>query len=65
MNLKIKTDFAFAHRGVEVRQYSAGDVVETDDAELIEIATREGWAVDADQPEGKGKKGAPENKSSG
>lgn len=63
MNLKIKTDFAFAHRGVEVKQYTAGEVVETDDAEMIEIATREGWATDADQVESKAKKSAPENKS--
>jgi hypothetical protein len=65
MNLKIKTDFAFAHRGVELKTYTAGEVVETDDAQLIEIAIAEGWAVDADQPESKAKKGAPENKSVG
>jgi hypothetical protein len=65
MNLKIKADFAFAHRGVEFKTYTAGEVVETDDAQLIEIAIAEGWAVDADQPESKAKKGAPENKSVG
>jgi hypothetical protein len=65
MKLKIKVDFAFGHRGVDVRHYAAGDVVDTDDADMIEIATREGWATDADQPESKARKAAPENKSKG
>ncbi len=65
MKLKITVEFDFAHRGVDVRKYPAGEVIEADDPELIEIATREGWAVPADQPEGKAKKGAPENKAKG
>jgi hypothetical protein len=65
MNLKIKTEFVFAHRGVELKTYTAGEVVETNDEQLIEVAIAEGWAVDADQPESKAKKGAPENKSGG
>lgn len=48
MKLKITQDFKFAHRGVEVREYAADTEVETDDAELVEIATREGWAEPAD-----------------
>lgn len=65
MKLKITVDFAFAHRGVDVRQYTAGDSIDADDPELIEIATREGWATSADQPEEKAKKRAPENKAKG
>lgn len=65
MKLKITQDFAFAHRGVERREYVAGEVIEVDDQELIEVATREGWATPADQPEEKAKKRAPENKAKG
>jgi hypothetical protein len=65
MKLKIKTTFLFAHRGVDCREYTEGAVVETDDPDLVEVATREGWAVPADQPEGKARKGAPENKAKG
>jgi hypothetical protein len=65
MKLKIKQDFAFAHRGVDVRHYEAGQEIESDDADLIEVAIREGWAVNSVQPEGKARKGAPENKSTG
>jgi len=65
MKLKIKSTFLFAHRGVEVREYSEGSVVEADDPELIAVATSEGWAAPADQPEGKAKKAAPENKAKG
>lgn len=65
MNLKIKQDFAFTHRGCDVRHYQAGQELETEDADLVEVATREGWAVSADRPQGKARKGAPENKSKG
>jgi hypothetical protein len=65
MQLKIIKDFAFAHRGVEVRSYAAGETIETDDAELITVATAEGWIEDpkADKPpSNKARKAAPENK---
>lgn len=65
MKLKIKQDFAFAHRGCDVRHYEAGQEIEADDADLIEVAVREGWAVSAAQSEGKARKAAPENKSKG
>lgn len=66
MKLKIAKDFTFCHKGYERRDYVEGEVVEADDEELIAVATREGWAVDADAPppENKGKGGAPENKGS-
>jgi hypothetical protein len=63
--MKILSDFAFAHRGYQVREYRAGEVVDADDAEFVEVSVREGWARSADLPEAKAKKGAPENKSKG
>lgn len=65
MKLKITQDFAYAHRGYDRREYVSGDVVDSDDAEMIDVATREGWAVPADKPDGKAKKAAPENKAKG
>lgn len=43
MAMKIKKGFSWAHRGVEVREYRAGDDLKTDDQELITVAKREGW----------------------
>lgn len=65
MKLKIKIGFAWAHFGHQIAHYEAGATVETDDADMIAVATREGWAVPADQPDGKARKAAPENKSKG
>ena len=65
VTLTILEDFKFAHRGVEVRDYTKGETVETDDPELVEIATANGWAeaVGAEKPNRKAKGGAPENKA--
>lgn len=77
MKLKINQDFAYTHRGYERREYAAGEVVDVDDQEMIDVATGEGWAAPADEPaqkeppdqgtppEGKAKKAAPENKAKG
>jgi len=69
MKLKITKDFPFAHNGYDVRQYTAGSEVETDDAEFVAVSTREGWAEAIDQAddkaEKKAKKAAPENKAKG
>ncbi len=45
-------DFSWAHRGVEVVEYPAGALIETDDEDLIAVAEREGWA----NKDGKAKK---------
>lgn len=37
MKIKIPTDFDFAHRGIEIRNYRAGEEVETDDDELVDF----------------------------
>lgn len=44
MRLKALQDFSWAHRNVEVVSYEAGQVIETDDADLIRVALDEGWA---------------------
>lgn len=58
--LDILQDFKWAHRGVEVVEYAKGDAIETDDDDLIEVATSDAnkWAAKAK----KAKTGAPENK---
>lgn len=63
VTLVIAQDFKFAHRGVEVREYAEGETVETDDHELVKVATENGWASQVgEKPKGKSKGGAPENK---
>lgn len=44
MRLKVLQDFSWAHRNVEVRSYEAGQVIETEDDDLIRVAREEGWA---------------------
>lgn len=64
MKLKAKKNFSWAHRGCDVVDYAAGEIIETDDADLIEVATREDWVEGGKkQPaEDKAQKSAPENK---
>lgn len=45
MKLKVKTAFKWAHQGVRVEEFSAGQVIETEDADLIEVSQHEGWTV--------------------
>ena len=42
--LKAKQDFTYFHRGYERSDYKAGDVIDTDDEEMIEVATSQQWA---------------------
>lgn len=48
MKLIAQQDFSWAHRGVEVEHYQAGAEIETDDEDLLEVSTAEGWAAPAD-----------------
>jgi len=48
MKLIAQKDFSWAHRGVEVEQFEAGTEIETDDEDLIEVSTAEGWTAPAD-----------------
>ena len=57
---KIKQSFKFAHRGVDVVEYESGTERAFDDAELIEVATAEGWIEPTKAT--KASKAAPENK---
>ena len=67
MKLTAKTAFSWAHRGVEIEHFEAGQEIETEDQDLIDVATAEGWA-DADgekaakPTQNKAHKAAPENK---
>lgn len=42
--LKVKQDFTYFHRGHERADYKAGDVIDTDDEEMIEVAISQQWA---------------------
>lgn len=67
MKLQIKKTFSFAHDGIRVVEYVADSEVETDDEELVKVATDEKWAelvgqkAAAKTPKVKDK--APENKA--
>jgi hypothetical protein len=62
MQLTVTKPFTWAHRGVEVKEYAAGDldtdaIDQPDVADLIEVATREGWATtDKDEAPKRGRK---------
>jgi hypothetical protein len=45
MKLKITKTFPFAHGGRNVVTYEKGQVIDTDDKELIAVALEEGWAT--------------------
>ena len=69
MKLTAKQAFSWAHRGIDVVHYEAGQEIETDDQEMIAVAVAEGWATDgapkekaAKPPSNKAHKAAPENK---
>lgn len=45
MKLKVKTPFKWAHQGVRVEEFEAGQVIETDDQDLIDVSQEQGWTV--------------------
>jgi hypothetical protein len=45
MQLKVKKSFKWAHRHVDVQEYNVGDVIDTEDEDLIRVAIDEGWAT--------------------
>ncbi len=49
IKLKVKTPFKWAHQGVEVEEFEKNQVIETEDADLIRVATDEGWVVKLQQ----------------
>ena len=67
MKLTITQDFTYWHNGCNRADYVAGETVDATDDEMIEVATREGWAqVPTEKatkpPANKARKAAPENK---
>lgn len=63
MELKAKKPFSWAHRGVQIEEFSAGQTIVTEDADLIAVSLHEGWTEKADKPAAnKARKGAPETK---
>ncbi len=47
-NLKVLVAFSWAHKGVTIVEYEEGETIETDDDDLINVATKEGWAEKTD-----------------
>jgi hypothetical protein len=52
MKLIVITAFSWAHRGVDIQAYAKGDEIETEDQDLIDVSTREGWASAAGEANG-------------
>lgn len=50
MQLKVKKSFKWAHRHVDVQEYNVGDVIDTEDEDLIRVATEEGWVTKGKEP---------------
>lgn len=45
MKLITKQAFSWAHGGIRVERYEQGQEFDTDDQDLIEVSTREGWTT--------------------
>lgn len=44
MKLIAQIPFDWAHKGIRVERFEEGAEIETEDQELIDVSTREGWA---------------------
>ncbi len=55
--IEVTKGFKFAHRGCDVVEYQAGDVITDNDGDLYEVAITNKWAK-----ESKARSAAPENK---
>ena len=67
MRITITQDFSYWHGGHARADYTAGQELDATDAEMAEVALREGWAQVAGEkaskpPSNKARKAAPENK---
>lgn len=45
MKLKVKKAFSWAHEHVRVEEFAVGQVIETDDEDMIRVSQEEGWAT--------------------
>jgi hypothetical protein len=63
MKLIAEINFQWAHKGVSIESFEKGQEIETDDADLIEVSMKEGWASEKKEAKATKSKGnAPENK---
>ncbi|WP_138519016.1 hypothetical protein [Limnobacter alexandrii] len=60
MKLVALKGFSWAHAGVRIEEFSKDQVIETEDEDLIKVATQEKWAKQAGKSESKGKEEKPE-----
>lgn len=60
---KVKESFKWAHQHVNVAEYEAGTEHAFEDADLIQVATAEGWIEPVGERKTKAVKAAPENKA--
>ena len=47
--LTVKKDFTYYHGGCRPVCYVAGQIVDIDDEEMIEVAINEGWATEGEE----------------
>ena len=45
MKLTVKKPFSWAHKGVTVEAFEVGQTIETEDQDLIDVSTKEGWTT--------------------
>ena len=55
--LKAKQDFTYFHRGYDRADYKAGDEIDTDDEEMIEVVISQQWAEFEGDQQSKVKRG--------
>lgn len=47
--LTVKKDFTYYHGGCRQANYVAGQIVDVDDEEMIEVAISQGWATEGEE----------------
>ncbi len=47
MELTALQNFSWAHRGVQIEEFKEGQMIITEDADMIAVSTHEGWAAEA------------------
>lgn len=59
MKLTVTKPFAWAHRGIDVEHYEPGQVIDTEDQDLIDVSLAEEWTIEGEhevQPTARKKK---------
>lgn len=49
MKLTVKKPFAWAHQGIRIEHFEPGQVIDTEDEDLIAVSTKQKWAVKGEQ----------------